>query len=87
MYKIVWKNSARKELRKLGRETISRILTAVEALAANPFPARVRKLSGAEHTYRIRVGNYRIVYNAVASALVIEIIRVGHRKNIYKKLT
>ena len=85
LYKITWKNSARNELKKLGREVIPKILEAVESLATNPFPARVRKILGSEYTYRIRVGDYRIVYNIISSTLVIEVIRVGHRKNIYKK--
>lgn len=83
-YKVAWKQSARKELRKLEREAILRILKAVEALAADPYPPGARKLTGSEHTYRIRTGDYRIVYNVLSSTLVIEIIRVGHRKNIYK---
>jgi len=84
LYKIAWKNSARRELKKISREVIPKILETVETLAINPFPAGVRKISGSEHTYRIRVGDYRIVYNVISSILVIEVIRVGHRKDIYR---
>jgi len=86
-YKIVWKNSARKELKRVDREVIPKILKAVEALAINPFPADVKKISGSEHSYRIRIGDYRIVYNVASSLLIIEIIRVGHRKDVYNKLS
>ncbi len=86
MYKILWKNSARNELKKLGKEVIPKILEAVESLSTNPFPAGVRKISGSNYTYRIRIGEYRIVYSVISSTLIIEIIRVGHRKDIYKKL-
>lgn len=84
-YNIEWKHSATKELRQLPREVVARILRAVEELRHKPFPAGVRKLSGAEHTYRIREGSYRVIYSVYASRLIIEIIRVGHRKDIYKK--
>lgn len=59
-YNIEWKRSATKELRQLPREVVARILRVVEGLRTNPFPAGVRKLSGAEHTYRIREGSYRV---------------------------
>jgi len=84
-YNVEWKRSATKELRQLPGEVVSRVLRVVEGLRTTPFPSGVRKLTGAEHTYRIREGSYRIVYSLYASRLVIEIIRVGHRKDVYKK--
>ena len=83
-YKIEWKRSAAKELKRLPPEIIKRILTAVEALAEEPFPAGVKKLIGSHHTYRIREGSYRIIYNIVSDVVVIEIIKVGHRKDVYR---
>ena len=82
-YQIEWKRSAQKELRKLPATTIRKILDAVEHLAEQPFPPGVKKLVGTEQTYRVRVGDYRIVYDVLSSMLVIEIIRVGHRKDVY----
>jgi mRNA interferase RelE/StbE len=84
-YKIEWKRPATKELKKLPKETISRILKAIEGLSDEPYPSGVRKLVGSEYTYRLRVGNYRIVYSVIASKSVIEIIRVRHRKDVYKQ--
>ena len=84
-YTIEWKRSAVKELRALPGDAVKRILQAVEQLAANPYPVGVRKLVGAERTYRIREGNYRIIYTVTAAALLIEVIRVGHRKDIYDR--
>jgi mRNA interferase RelE/StbE len=84
-YSIEWKRSAAQELKKLPREVVGRILKAVEQLATEPYPGGVRKLVGAEYTYRIRVGDYRILYSVMASALIIEIIRVGHRRDIYNR--
>lgn len=86
-YSIKWKQSAQRELRKLGKETILRILEKVQSLAENPYPRGTRKLKGSEHTYRIRIGEYRVVYTVRTTVLTIEVIRVGHRKEIYRKLT
>jgi mRNA interferase RelE/StbE len=84
-YTIEWKRSAVKELRALPGDAVNRVLQAVEQLAANPYPAGVRKLVGAERIYRIREGNYRIIYTVTAAALLIEVIRVGHRKDVYDR--
>jgi mRNA interferase RelE/StbE len=83
-YSIEWKSSAAKELQKLSKPVIARILPAIEALADTPRPDGVRKLTGSENTYRIRVGEYRVVYNILDQRLVIEIIRVRDRKDVYR---
>jgi mRNA interferase RelE/StbE len=85
LYKIEWKRSAKKELRKLDKATVPRILKAVELLAENPYPQGSRKLVGSRSTYRLRVGEYRVIYNVRSSVLIVEIIRVGHRQGIYKQ--
>ena len=84
-YKIEWKQSAKKELKKLDKQIIPRILQAVENLAENPYSSGSKKLIGSDSIYRIRVGDYRIVYNIKSSVLVIEIIKVGHRREIYRQ--
>jgi mRNA interferase RelE/StbE len=63
-FRIEWKKSTRKDLRKLPSATADKIIEAVEGLAENPFPHGVEKLSGSEHAYRIRLGDYRIVYES-----------------------
>jgi len=83
-YKVVWKSSARKELRRLPKGVILRILETVEKFSEDPFPSGFRKLLGSNHTYRVRVGDYRIVYSVRSSILIVEIVRVGHRKDIYR---
>jgi mRNA interferase RelE/StbE len=85
-YKISWKRSATKELKSIPRAEIARILDKIEALHKNPYPYDVRKISGSEHTYRIRVGDYRIVYSVLEKVLVIEIVRIGHRREVYKEM-
>ena len=84
-YNIEWKHSAARELRRLPREAVLRILQAVEQLATEPYPHGVRKLVGSERTYRSRVGDYRVVHNVVSSTLIIQIIRVGHRRDVYNR--
>ncbi len=84
-YKIEWKQSAKKELKKLDKQIIPRILQAVENLADNPYPPNSKKLIGSDSIYRIRVGNYRIIYNIQSSVLTIEVIKIGHRREIYRK--
>ena len=84
-YSIEWKSSALKELKRLDRQAIPRILRAVEALADDPFSGDVRKLKGSEHSYRLRVGHYRVVYNVFEARLIVEIIRVRHRKDVYER--
>jgi len=84
-YKIEWKQSAQKELKKLQKKTISRILQVIETLSDNPHPLRSRKLHGTEYTYRLRAGDYRIIYSVYSAILTIEIVKIGHRKEIYKR--
>jgi mRNA interferase RelE/StbE len=83
-YKIEWKNSAYKELQKLPRTMVARVVAAVSELSDDPFPHGVKKLVGSEFSYRIRVGDYRVVYEVFESRLIIEIVRVRHRKDVYR---
>jgi len=86
LFNIEWKHSARKELKKLPKTMIAKVIGSVEELAKNPFPNGSRKIIGAEHTYRIRIGEYRILYSVESGKLVIVVLRIGHRKDIYKNL-
>ena len=83
-YKIVWRNSARKELKKLDRQAIPRIIQVVEQLAVDPCPDGYKKLKGSDHSYRVRIGDYRVISSVQDEVLTIEVIKVGHRKNIYR---
>ncbi|MCF6284791.1 MAG: type II toxin-antitoxin system RelE/ParE family toxin [Candidatus Hydrogenedentes bacterium] len=86
LYSIEWKKSARKELRKLEKSAIPRVLEVVKSLIYDPYPAGSRKLQCSEHLYRVRIGDYRVVYSVKNEVLLIEVIRVGHRKDIYRNL-
>jgi mRNA interferase RelE/StbE len=83
-YKIGWKKSAAKDLKTLPPAVVAEIVARVTALAEDPFPSGVKKLTGAEHTYRIRFSSYRVIYTVFKNDLLIEIVRVGHRQSVYK---
>jgi mRNA interferase RelE/StbE len=85
-FNIEWKSSAARELKKLDRDTLQKVLRVVESLGVEPRPPGVKKLAGAEHTYRIRRGDYRIVYSIHDKMLLVEVIRIGHRSNVYNNL-
>lgn len=83
-YKIEWKKSALKELYKLPRNHIVRVMATIENLGSDPFSSRVKKLTGSERTYRLKVGSYRVIYEVEKDRLVIYILRVRHRKEAYR---
>ena len=83
-YSINWKKSAVKELQFLPRPMALRVASAVEALAEIPFPSGCCKLQGSENAYRIRVGDYRVIYEVWGVQVVIDIIRVRHRRDVYR---
>ena len=83
-YAIRYTTSAARALKKLPLPLRFRITRAVETLADNPFPPAVRKLKGEEHAYRIRIGDYRVVYDVVEDVLVVLVLRIGHRKDVYR---
>lgn len=85
LYKIEWNRSAVKELKQLSKETVKRILENVEQLSSIPFPNKTKKLAGSENSFRIRIGDYRVIYTVSSKILTIEIVRVGHRRDIYRR--
>jgi mRNA interferase RelE/StbE len=84
-YRIEWKRSAIKELKALPKEVVSIISQAVGELSMNPYPHGVKKLSGSDHTYRIRQGAYRVVFTVTKATSVVEVVRIGHRKDVYDR--
>ena len=80
-YQIEWKTSALHELKAIDKQSIPRIVSAIGLLAENPFPPGVRKLRGSENTYRLRVGDYRVLYEVHPSSVRVLIVRVRHRRD------
>lgn len=82
-YKIEFLKTAAKELKKLPKDIQIRIIRKIEKLIDEPYPADTKKLKNGNGRFRIRVGNYRIIYKLEDKKLVILIIKVGHRRDIY----
>jgi len=85
-YNIVFKPSVAKDLRTLPKAVIARVLKHIEKLKNAPLPRQSIKLAGAEQLYRIRVGDYRIVYSVDKPAKQITVHYVRHRREVYRKL-
>ncbi len=83
-YRIELRRSAAKEIRGIGRKRDrQRVVARIAALAEDPRPPGCTKLSGRE-AYRVRQGEYRIVYTVEDDALVVEVVKVGHRRDVYR---
>lgn len=83
-YSVVFARSASKELRSLDSPVALRILKRIEALSGNPRPAGVVKLEGAQDLWRVRVGEWRIVYRIADSERLVDIIAIRHRREAYR---
>jgi mRNA interferase RelE/StbE len=85
-YKILIKKSAAKELEAIaGKKDRERISQRILALADNPRPVGVEKLSGTSEKYRLRQGNFRILYEIQDDAFVVYIVQIGDRKEVYRR--
>ena len=82
-YRVRFYPQVEKELRRLSQEAQKRVVVALEGLAENPLKQGVVKLRG-EEAYRMRVGDYRIIYEVNTEMRVISILRVAHRKDAYR---
>jgi mRNA interferase RelE/StbE len=83
-YEIEIKSSAQKELTKLPRSIANKVIQNIRELANDPRPSGCKKLVGTEYAYRIRINNYRVVYSIFDQQLVIQVIKIAHRKEVYK---
>lgn len=88
VYKIEFTKSAQKEFGHLPSKVGDKVLEVLSLLSANPFSEflKVKKLKGAESLYRIRIGDYRVVYEIRSTILVVIVIKIGHRKEVYRQL-
>ena len=82
-YKLQIKKSAEKELRKIPKKELIKIINKIQNLSEDPHPVGSIKISNQEK-YRLRIGNYRVLYKVEDNILTIFIIKVGHRKDIYR---
>ena len=82
-YRIVFKQSVAKDLRRSPKKDVKRILRRIDSLSADPRPPAVEKLTGDEK-YRIRQGKYRILYTLEDDIITVTIVKVGHRRDVYR---
>ena len=82
-YRIELKKSVSKDFESIPKKDLQRIILAIKSLADDPRPPPSRKLSGLEQ-YRLRQGNYRILYSIKDDLLIVFVVAVGHRKEIYR---
>lgn len=83
-YEIEISRTAEKQLSRLPRADQERVVRAMLALADDPLPRGARKLSGYDDVFRVRVGRYRVLYSVSERALIIVVLKVGHRGDIYR---
>ncbi len=85
-YEILVLPKAQRQIKELPSAVQKRISAAVRALKDNPRPPGVRKLADVEDLYRLRVGEYRVIYGVGDKVLVVVLVTVGHRRDVYEKL-
>ena len=82
-YKVDFAKSVRKDFKKIPKTEASKILDAIKELFKNPRSSKSKKLKG-EKLYRIRVGNYRVVYDIQDKVMLVFVVKLGHRSDIYR---
>ena len=85
-YSLSYRPSVEKDLQSIPHSFVARIIARIERLPSDPFPTQSAKLQGAERLYRLRVGDYRIVYEVDSDALHIIVQYVRHRRDVYRRL-
>jgi mRNA interferase RelE/StbE len=83
MYQVVIEKQAQKQLSKISPPDYSKVVTALKELASNPRPYGYKKLKG-RPGYRVRVGDYRIIYRIEDNILTVFILTIGHRRDVYE---
>jgi len=82
-YKVNFVKSVKKDFKKIRKLEVAKILDAIDELAKNPRSSKSKKLKG-EKLYRLRVGNYRVIYDIQDNVMLIFVIKLGHRSYIYR---
>ena len=85
-YRIEFTPRAVRDLKALDRQIRGRIASRIDALAENPHPQGIKKIEGEAELYRLRVGDYRILYQVKAKVLLVLIVGIGHRRDVYRRI-
>jgi len=83
-YKIAFSPRADRQFRDLPQKVQARLKPRIDALTNNPRPRGVEKLQGEDNFYRIRIGDYRIIYQVQDKILLILVVKIGHRRDVYR---
>jgi len=84
MYRVFLERAVEKDLKRLSSEVHDRVIIAIRGLASDPRPPGCRKLAGSKHDWRIRVGDYRVVYEIADEIRIVRVNRVRHRREVYR---
>jgi len=84
MYRVLLERGAEKDLARLSSGIHDRVIAAIQGLARNPRPPGCRKLAGSKHDWRVRVGDYRVIYEIAGQIRVVRVNRVRHRREVYR---
>lgn len=84
-YTVELSNQAKRDLAALSPDVQTRIVKALRKLEANPRPSGIKKLTGNENAYRLRVGDYRVLYEVYDTLLLVLVVKVGHRREVYRQ--
>ena len=85
-YRIEFAPKAQRDLKGLDGSIRGRIARRIDSLADNPFPSGIKKIQGEDELYRLRVGDYRVLYQVQGKVLVVLIIGIGHRRDVYRRI-
>jgi mRNA interferase RelE/StbE len=85
-YKVIFKASVEKDLRALPQSVVARVFRHIEALKDEPFPHQSIKLAGAEQLYRMRIGDYRVIYGVDTEGNQVIVHYVRHRRDAYRQM-
>jgi mRNA interferase RelE/StbE len=83
-YTVIYQGPAEATLRKLPKETRVRIIRKIDQLAGDPFPPSTQKLSAPVDLWRIRIGDYRVIYTVERKELLVLVLKIGHRREVYR---
>ena len=83
-YRVEISRTAERQLERLPGEGQRRVVATILALADDPLPRGSRKLSGYEDVFRVRVGRYRILYSVATKTLIVIVLKIGHRRDVYR---
>jgi mRNA interferase RelE/StbE len=84
MFRVLLERTAEKDLARLSSGIHDRIIAAIQTLASNPRPSGCRKLAGSKYDWRIRVGDYRVIYEIADEIRIVRVNRVRHRREVYR---